>query len=92
VTAEQSGAIPVISGALNAKYLQDPVYKAPTDLAKREQVFIHPPDYLPEYASWNINTWPQEIQKVLLGQQTPQQAVDNLVPPLEQAYAKFKAG
>jgi len=47
------------------------------------------PIYVPDYATFNINYSPEQIQKALLGQQTAQQFATNVAKFLTDSAAKL---
>ena len=60
------------------KWMDNPHLTAPKQLVRMPEKLAMDPIYVPDYATFNINYSPEQIQKALLGQQTAQQFATNV--------------
>ncbi|MGE5576544.1 MAG: ABC transporter substrate-binding protein [Syntrophothermus sp.] len=89
--AQDTGAIPVVKSAQKSDYYNDPIYKAWfTELNGKQYVKIIPPWYLPEWGTFFNQLVPSDFQKVLLGQQSAQEAADHWAKFLTDAEQKYR--
>lgn len=90
---ENTGAIPPLKSLSASGKYADPIYKAwmvELNDDTRYQKIV-PPWYLPEWGTFFNQLAPSELQKVLLGQSTPQQAARTWAEFLTKAEAKYRA-
>lgn len=83
-----SGAIPANITTWNSSWLSQEKYAAPMSMLAAEPQLINHPRYLPGYASFQLQTAPELIQKTLLGRQTPRQHAEAVVQAINELRAK----
>ena len=89
--AQDTGAIPVAKSSQGNDFWKDPIYKAWfTEINGTQYTKIIPPWYLPEWGTFFNQIVPPEYQKVLLGQESAQQAADKWAKFLTEAEKKFR--
>ena len=91
---ENTGAIPPLKSVSRSSKYSDPIYKA-WMLELNDNVRyrkIVPPWHLPEWGTFFNQVAPAELQKVLLGQASPEQAARTWAEFLTQAQARYLAG
>jgi len=71
------------------KWMDNPHLVVPKQLVRMPEKLAMDPIYVPDYATFNINYSPEQIQKALLGQQTPQQFATNVAKFLTDSAAKL---
>lgn len=83
---------------INKKLADDPAFSEGPVKVYYEQIlsdkveFAKVPSYLPEWGEVCLDFGTGEIQKMLLGDQTPEQTAKNLATFLNEAEAKYRAG
>ena len=87
---QQYGAIPAVQSAWSADWLKAPKYQAPLEMLRRTPSLVNNPRYLPGYASFQIQFAAEQIQKTLLGRQTPQEHAKVVADALNEL--RIKAG
>jgi multiple sugar transport system substrate-binding protein len=85
---QQYGAIPAIQSAWSADWLKAPKYAAPLEMLRRSSALVNNPRYLPGYGSFQIQFASEQIQKTLLGKQTPQEQAKAVAAALNELRAK----
>lgn len=85
---QQFGAIPAISAAWSADWLKAPKYQAPLEMLRRTPALVNNPRYLPGYASFQLQFAAEQVQKTLLGKQTPQEHGKVIADALNELRAK----
>lgn len=71
------------------KWMDNPHLTVPKQLVQMPEKLAMDPIYVPDYATFNINYSPEQIQKALLGQQTAQQFATNVAKFLTDSAAKL---
>jgi multiple sugar transport system substrate-binding protein len=71
------------------KWMDNPHLVVPKQLVRMPEKLAMDPIYVPDYATFNINYSPEQIQKALLGQQTAQQFATNVAKFLTDSAAKL---
>ena len=70
------------------KWMDNPHLAVPKQMVRMTANLALDPVYVPDYATFNINYSPEQIQKALLGQQTAQQFATNVAKFLTDSAAK----
>jgi multiple sugar transport system substrate-binding protein len=73
---------------LGEKWMDNPHLAVPKQMVRMTANLALDPVYVPDYATFNINYSPEQIQKALLGQQTAQQFATNVAKFLTDSAAK----
>jgi len=71
------------------KWMDNPHLTVPKQLVRMPERLAMDPIYVPDYATFNINYSPEQIQKALLGQQTAQQFATSVAKFLTDSAAKL---
>ena len=71
------------------KWMDSPHLTVPKQLVQMPEKLAMDPIYVPDYATFNINYSPEQIQKALLGQQAAQQFATNVAKFLTDSAAKL---
>jgi multiple sugar transport system substrate-binding protein len=80
----EAGAIPANMTLWDAEWLRAPKYQAPIHMLRDVDKLVNHPRYLPGYASFQIQFTAEQIQRTLLGRQTPQQHAAAVVQALNE--------
>lgn len=81
--------MPANVNVLREKWMDSPHLVVPKQLVQMPEKLAMDPIYVPDYATFNINYSPEQIQKALLGQQTAQQFATNVAKFLTDSAAKL---
>ena len=81
--------MPANVNVLREKWMDSPHLTVPKQLVQMPEKLAMDPIYVPDYATFNINYSPEQIQKALLGQQTAQQFATNVAKFLTDSAAKL---
>lgn len=84
---EAWGALPSVTAALEAEYLENPVFTMPKQMVQMNDSFVHTPRQFPEWGFFFNTTSPEQIQATLLGQQSVEDFASNVSADLEEMYA-----
>jgi multiple sugar transport system substrate-binding protein len=84
----QDGAIPTNTRTWTEDWLKQPKYQAMLSILNDQRSLVHHPRYLPGYGSFQSQFSPPQIQKTLLGGQTPAQHLENIATALDELRAR----
>lgn len=82
------GAIPANVALWQAEWLRAPKYQAPMAMLRATDQLLRHPRHLPGYASFQAQFAPEQIQRTLLGRQSPAQHAEAIANALNELRAR----
>lgn len=82
------GAIPANMTVWDAEWLRAPKYQAPMAMLRATDQLLRHPRHLPGYASFQTQFAPEQVQRTLLGRQTPAQQAQAVANALNELRAR----